>query len=335
MTREEAIAAARARWQAQGYAPAAAAGGGAQPAGQPAGKLTREQAIRQAQERRAPGLIAEARAKRKAAAQQALYEALPWYSKAAVAGQDIAGVMGDVATLGYGDKAVAAARSKMLGTSYEDELAKARAQTNAAYERSGSAGVAAGLGSALATLPETGALKAAPYIGKGIGWAAERALPRAALYGAEGAAYGAGSAAGHDQDIGTGALVGGALGAGGSAIGDVLGKAVPAAAREAPGMARSALDVAKRELPGAALAAAGGAASSLLTGQDPLTSALGGVGARYGGKSLLREILKERGAAMPAATGATRAAPAYANFPVTRDTLAALAARLGTLGGGQ
>jgi hypothetical protein len=150
------------------------------------------------------------------------YDKLPWYAKPIQAAADIGNVMGDAVTMGYGDKAAALTRSTLGigGGDYEQELAKLRGQTEGAYARSGSAAIPAEIGSMIAAAPELGAAKGLRYVGKPLEALMERFLGRAAVAGAEGAAYGAGSASGHDEDILTGAGLGAAFGVGGSAIAD-------------------------------------------------------------------------------------------------------------------
>lgn len=155
---------------------------------------------------------------------QAEYNAQPWYGKAGQAADDIMRQVANGVTFGFADKVVGA-----LGGDTEGE----RIKTEEARRRSGSAGTVAEFGSSLA-LPMGAAKNGATLIGrfgsegaKGLGGL----LARAGLAGAEGAGYGALSAAGNDQDIGDGALMGAVFGAGGSTVLDGARKVGQAALR--------------------------------------------------------------------------------------------------------
>lgn len=155
---------------------------------------------------------------------QALFDQRPGWQKPLIAAGDIANIMGDAATFGFGDKAAAAGRSMFTGKNYDEELAAMRASTDASRNRAGSAGVAADVMGSLA-VPAAAAGQGVTLAGR-LGTRAMKGATglgaRAALLGAEGAGYGALSAAGHDQDIGQGALFGAAGGAVGSVGGDAL-----------------------------------------------------------------------------------------------------------------
>lgn len=232
MTPDEARALAKARLRLKG------GGGGGEPvtgdrANQVLGALSKSLGGPDGVSRDPTSFIDEARRKRKNEQSWEAYQKLPWYAKPFVAGQDIVGSMSDAVTLGYGDKAVAGLRSAVMpgaGT-YDEELAKAREQTEQQKYRSGWAGTVGDVAGMVATLPEAAALKGAPVVGGTVEALANRWLGRAALSAAEGAAYGGATAAGHDEDVLRGIALGGAFGAGGSAIFDALKAGGTAASR--------------------------------------------------------------------------------------------------------
>lgn len=156
------------------------------------------------------------------------YEMLPGWQKPLVAGNDILNTFVNGATMGFGDKAVASARSFATGNPYEAELAEARRQTLGSRNRAGGAGTAAEIAGAVA-VPVKAAGAGLSLAGRG-GTAAMTGAKglgaRSALMGAEGAGYGALTAAGNDQDIGTGALYGAAGGVGGNVIGEGIAAGV-------------------------------------------------------------------------------------------------------------
>ena len=159
---------------------------------------------------------------------QALFDQRPGWQKPIIAAADVANIMGDAATFGFGDKAAAAGRALFTDKSYDEELETMRASTDASRARAGSAGIAADVVGSLA-IPGAAASRGATLsgrLGTGAMTGAKGLGARAALLGAEGAGYGALSAAGHDQDIATGAAFGAAGGAAGSAAGDVLSAGV-------------------------------------------------------------------------------------------------------------
>lgn len=162
------------------------------------------------------------------------YEMLPGWQKPIVAGSDILQTFANGATMGFGDKAVAAVRSPFTGKSYDDELAEQRRLTTGARNRAGGAGLASEITGAVAA-PMALAGKGLTLAGRG-GTAAmtgtKGLAARTALMGAEGAGYGALTAAGNDQDIGTGAL----LGAAGGAAGNVIGEGISAGVGKIAGM---------------------------------------------------------------------------------------------------
>ena len=155
---------------------------------------------------------------------RAQYDALPAWQKPLVAASDIVQLTANGATMGWGDKAAAGARSLFNGKSYEDELAEQRRLTTAARKRSGGAGVAAEIVGAVAGakgLSSKGATLSG-RLGTGTMEGAKGLAARSGLMGVEGAGYGALTAAGNDEDIGTGALVGLGAGVGGNLVGEGL-----------------------------------------------------------------------------------------------------------------
>lgn len=154
------------------------------------------------------------------------YDALPAWQKPIVAASDTVNLMANGATFGFADKAAARARSMMNGTSYEEELANQRTLTEGSRQRAGSAGTAAEITGGVAT-PLGLAGKGVTLAGRG-GTAALTGLKglaaRTGLMGAEGAGYGALTAVGNDQDVGSGA----AMGALGGAAGNVVGEGISA-----------------------------------------------------------------------------------------------------------
>ena len=157
---------------------------------------------------------------------RAQYDALPGWQKPIVAASDTLQLLGNGATMGFGDKAVAAVRSPFTGKSYDDELAQARGQTQGARNRAGGAGTAAEITGAVAAplgLANKG-LTLSGRLGTGAMTGAKGLAARSALMGAEGAGYGALTAAGNDQDIGTGA----GIGLVGGAAGNIAGEAISA-----------------------------------------------------------------------------------------------------------
>lgn len=156
---------------------------------------------------------------------KAQYDALPGWQKPIVAASDIAQLTADGATFGFGDKAVAAVRSPFTGKSYEEELAAQRGLTQGARNRAGSAGIAAEVTGNLA-LPVKAGATLTGRLGTSAMTGAKGLGARTGLMAAEGAGYGAASAAGHDQDIGTGAAIGLVGGAGGNLLGEGISAGV-------------------------------------------------------------------------------------------------------------
>lgn len=156
------------------------------------------------------------------------YNALPGWQKPIVAASDILQTGVNGATMGFGDKAVAAVRAPFTGQTYDQELAKQRGLTQAARNRAGSAGTAAEIGGAVAA-PLGLASKGLTLSGR-LGTAAMQGAPgvlaRTGLMAAEGTGYGALTAAGNDQNIGTGAAIGALGGAGGNLLGEGISAGV-------------------------------------------------------------------------------------------------------------
>jgi hypothetical protein len=169
-----------------------------------------------------------------AQANRAQYDQLPGYAKPFVAANDVLQTFANGATFGFGDKAVAAARAPFTDKSYGQELAAARSKTEEARQRAGGAGLASELTGAVAT-PTKLAGQGLTLAGRA-GTAAMQGLPgllaRTGLMGAEGAGYGTLTAAGNDQNLGTGA----ALGAAGGAAGNLIGEGISAGVGKVAGM---------------------------------------------------------------------------------------------------
>lgn len=152
------------------------------------------------------------------------YDALPEWQKPLVAAQDTAALLGDGLTMGFGDKAVAAVRAPFTDKTYEQELAGARDLTQGARNRAQGAGTLAEITGAVAA-PMAAVSRGATIAGRfgtSAMTGAKGVAARAGLMAGEGAAYGAASAAGHDTDLGEGAITGAIGGAGGSVLGDTI-----------------------------------------------------------------------------------------------------------------
>lgn len=146
---------------------------------------------------------------------QRKFDELDTWKKPIVAAADLADLAANGMTMGFGNKAAAAARSAFTDKTYEEELAAMREATQGARDRSGYAGDVAEIGGALATpmaLANRGATLAGRF-GTGAMEGAKGVAARAGLLGAEGAVYGGVSAAGNDTDIGQGMAMGGIGGA--------------------------------------------------------------------------------------------------------------------------
>lgn len=144
------------------------------------------------------------------------YDNLSAWQKPFVAADDLASLAVNGITSGFGDKALAGLDSLIGRGSYEDQLAIRRGATEDARTRAGLAGSVAEIG---------GAVLPAAKLAK-LGLTATRIpgmVGRVGGMAADGAAFGAVNALGNDQDIGIGTAVGAVLGAGGQAVGKVLG----------------------------------------------------------------------------------------------------------------
>lgn len=165
--------------------------------------------------------------------QRAQYDALPEWQKPIVAAGDTLQLFANGATMGFGDKAVAGARSLFTDKTYEQELADARTKTQEARNRAGYAGTGAEVVGAVAT-PMKLAGKGATLAGR-FGTAAMTGAPgvlaRTGLMAVEGGGYGALTAAGNDQDITTGA----GIGAVGGGLGNLAGEAISAGVSKVAG----------------------------------------------------------------------------------------------------
>ncbi len=151
---------------------------------------------------------------------QAEFDALPWYAKPLKAADDDIRLLADGATFGLADKAAGA----LTGTGTDAQ----RTLTQEARERAGAAALPAEVGGSFMTAGGL-AKNGATLLGRG-GTAAMDGLKglaaRTGLAGVEGAGYGAANAAGHDQDVGHGTLLGAVFGAGGNAAAEGMTGAV-------------------------------------------------------------------------------------------------------------
>ncbi len=151
-------------------------------------------------------------------------QSAPWYAQAAQAADDMVRLAANGITFGYADKLAGA----LGGAGTEAE----RARSDAARDRAGLAGSVAELGGSL-VVPMGAAGTGASLAGR-FGTGAMQGLgglaARSGLMAAEGAGYGALTASGYDQDIGTGAALGAAGGAAGNVVAEALAKSIGAAA---------------------------------------------------------------------------------------------------------
>lgn len=151
----------------------------------------------------------------------------PWAENADALGRGIV----NGATFGFGDYAGAGARwlgGKLLpwqsDVTYDQALQEvqgsdqALAQANPVADTVGNVAGAVGTGVGLANRGAT----LAGRFGSDAATGVAGLLARGGLAGAEGAGYGALTALGNDQDVGTGALIGGGLGVAGSLVGDAV-----------------------------------------------------------------------------------------------------------------
>lgn len=151
----------------------------------------------------------------------------PWAENIDAFGRGIA----NGASFGFADNLGAAARwagGKVLpwqeNVTYDQALQEVRgqdqamAQANPVADALGNVTGAVGTGVGLARNGATLAGRFGSDAAKGVAGL----LARGGLAGAEGAGYGALTALGNDQDVGTGALIGGGLGVAGSLVGDAV-----------------------------------------------------------------------------------------------------------------
>lgn len=152
------------------------------------------------------------------------YDNMPTLGKIGTAAYDVANLIGDGATFGFGDKISAGVRSALTDETYEEALKSFRQDTQASRDRAGTAGTAANIVGAVGTgvgLASRGATLAG-RLGTGTMAGGKGVAARAALAVPEGAAYGMADALGHDTDVSKGALYGAIGGAGGSIAADTL-----------------------------------------------------------------------------------------------------------------
>lgn len=150
-------------------------------------------------------------APRRADQVRADYEAMSVPRKMLTAADDVVRLLADGASFGYADKL----SSYMSGTPLEQE----RALTQDARDRSGSAGTASEI---VGAIMGPSKVNLAGKVGQAVPAVGKRILGRTALMAGEGAGYGALDAAGHDRDVGQGALVGAGLGAAGNVAAESL-----------------------------------------------------------------------------------------------------------------
>jgi len=171
---------------------------------------------------------------------RAQYDDLPGWQKPLVAANDILDLTANGATFGWGDKAVAAARSPFTDKTYSQELADQRRRTEGARKRSGGAGtvaeIAGGLRTALSAAGRGATLQGA------LGTGAMKGFPglvaRSGLMGVEGGVYGAISGAGNADpgDELSGAVSGAGTGLVAGAAGNVAGEAIASTVGKVAGL---------------------------------------------------------------------------------------------------
>jgi hypothetical protein len=144
------------------------------------------------------------------------FEALPGWAKPLVAANDLVGLVANGLTFGFGDKGLAKFDELVGRGSYEDRLALRRGETDRSRERAGIPGMVAEIGGSVFPVAKLAQAGVTATRLPGL-WG------RLGGMGLDGAAAGALTAAGNDSDIETGAIVGGALGAGGQAVARVGG----------------------------------------------------------------------------------------------------------------
>lgn len=156
----------------------------------------------------------------------ARYEAMPEWRKGLVAATDVADLVANGASFGFGNKLAAGLRAPFTNKTYDEELETMRGVTEAARNRAGSSATAAEVVGAIAApvaAANTG-LTLAGRFGTGAMQGAKGLLARTGLMGIEGAGYGALTAAGNDEDITQSA----GYGAVGGSLGNVAGEAISA-----------------------------------------------------------------------------------------------------------
>lgn len=138
----------------------------------------------------------------------------PWYNKLGIAADDTMRLLANGMTLGYADKLAGAVSGD---TEFE------RTKTDQAKERAGGAGTAAEILGLIA--PAGAASKAVGATVPGL-QSLTRLLPTLGRETIAGSAIGAGTAAGHDEDILSGAVSGAAGGFAGGFMGNMAGKGI-------------------------------------------------------------------------------------------------------------
>jgi hypothetical protein len=163
---------------------------------------------------------------------QAEFDKLPWYGKAGQAAQDVARMGVEGLTFGFSDK-LGAKMGELVGAgSYDENLAELRRETQGARDRMGMLGTGVEIAGQIAGPAKMlGAAKALPGASKVATTLSRLPAAKTATAVGGGAALGALDAAGHDKDIGTGAVIGGAAGAAGRVLAPVVGKVAGAAGR--------------------------------------------------------------------------------------------------------
>lgn len=161
-------------------------------------------------------LIPQGPAQAAPVAAPAAADARPWYAQAGQAADDLARLAASGVTFGYADKLAGA----LSGTGTAAE----RARTEEARERAGGAGMVAEYGTPL--IPATALSRAGLTLAQQVPKAISNIGTRAAAAGVEGAGWGALNAAGHDENLSTGAKIGALAGAAGQPIAEGLSTAV-------------------------------------------------------------------------------------------------------------
>lgn len=174
--------------------------------------------------RRLAAMLDAASPQNREAQVSAEFEQLPWYLKPVQAADDIVRKTVNGITVGYADKLA----SYMNGTPIEEE----RQRSADAGTRAGSAGTVAEIGGM--ALPMLAAPAAVPAVMARVPAAAGatgRLLAGGTAAAAEGSAWGALEASGHDRDIVDGAIDGAILGPLAQGAGNLIGRSADAVAR--------------------------------------------------------------------------------------------------------